>query len=166
VSVVGNTTYVDGNGRGAPVKIDIIQGQTVLSTRNVTSSTEGKFSTQITGLSAGTYTANITSTIGSYTGNCQSDFTISTGINCSTPLKTLTLSGYAFDSTTGSSISSGNVTITVKETEDSASTSFTGGYWSLSFKACIISDNRYTLGIKITDSTGKTSYTQSSFISS
>ena len=165
VTVVGNTSFNDSSTASGPVQINITKSGVVQSSRNVTSSPEGKFTTQFTGLSAGSYVANISATSGTYTGTCTSSFSITSSASCSTPTKNLTLSGYAFDYNTGSAISSGTVTVTIKETEDTSSVSFSGGYWAVSFQACIVSDTRYTLGIKITDPNGKSSYTQTGFIS-
>ncbi|MFH0711500.1 MAG: hypothetical protein V1944_02895, partial [Candidatus Aenigmatarchaeota archaeon] len=128
------------------------------------SSPEGVYVTQFENLGTGLYTASISATSQNLGGTCEATFSIATANLCATGTKSLTVSGYALDSE-GNPIDSGNVTVTITETEDTISADFTGGYWTATMNACIVSDVRYTLGIRIVDESGKSSYSQTSFVS-
>lgn len=166
VTIAGNTTFNDNSADTGPVLVEIRNNGAVVSSSNVTSSPQGTFVTQLSNLGTGTYTANISATSETnYAGTCKYQFSVSPSSSCTTGYKNITLGGYAYNTNTGNLISSGNVTVTIKETGDTASGTFTGGQWTLAFNACVVSNSRYTLGIKVTDPSGLSSYSQSQFIS-
>ena len=73
-------------------------------------------------------------------------------LNCST--QNISVEGYTVD-VEGSSITSGNVIISVPDTDYTNTKTFSGGTWSIDFHPCLISGQVYTLQIMISDNTGK-----------
>ena len=73
-------------------------------------------------------------------------------LNCST--QSISLSGYSIDVNSGASINSGDVKISVLDTDYTNTTTFSGS-WSASIHPCLIPGKVYTLRILITDKTGK-----------
>ena len=67
----------------------------------------------------------------------------------------ISLSGYAVDVNTGDSITSGNVRVSILDTDYTNTTSYSGE-WNIDFHPCLISGKIYTLYILISDNTGKT----------
>ncbi|MBI4009931.1 MAG: hypothetical protein HY361_01925 [Candidatus Aenigmarchaeota archaeon] len=59
--------------------------------------------------------------------------------------------GTAVDSKSGTVISSGTVSISAKETDESNSTTFSNGAWDIYFSPCLISGDINTFQIKILD---------------
>jgi hypothetical protein len=72
-------------------------------------------------------------------------------LNCTT--QNITLSGYSVDAT-GKPITSGNIRVSVLDTDYTYTTPFTGT-WSIDLHPCLISGQVYTLQILISDNTGK-----------
>jgi hypothetical protein len=75
-----------------------------------------------------------------------------TKLNCSTQY--ISLSGYSVDINSGSPITSGDMKISVLDTDYTNTTTFSGS-WSASIHPCLIPGKVYTLQILITDKTGK-----------
>lgn len=72
--------------------------------------------------------------------------------NCSTQY--ISLSGYSVDVNSGNSITSGNIRISVLDTDYTNTTTFSGT-WSVDLHPCLVSGKVYTLYILISDMTGK-----------
>jgi hypothetical protein len=73
-------------------------------------------------------------------------------LNCTT--QNITLSGFSVD-VSGSSITSGNVRVSVLGTDYTNTTSFSGGIWSIGLHPCLVSGQVYTIQILASDNTGK-----------
>jgi len=73
-------------------------------------------------------------------------------LNCTT--QNISLSGYSVDATSGTTITSGDVRVSVLDTDYTYTTSFTGT-WSIDLHPCLVSGEVYTLQILISDNTGK-----------
>jgi hypothetical protein len=73
-------------------------------------------------------------------------------LNCTT--QNISLSGYSVDVNSGSPITSGNVKISVLDTDYTNTTTFSGN-WGINIHPCLISGKTYTLQILISDNTGK-----------
>jgi hypothetical protein len=69
-------------------------------------------------------------------------------------VQNISLSGYSLD-VNGQAITSGNVRVSVLDTDYMNTTSFTGGSWSIDFHPCLISGQLYTLQILVSDDTGR-----------
>ncbi len=70
-------------------------------------------------------------------------------------IQNISMSGYAVDSNTGNPINSGNIRVSVLNSDFTKTTSFSGE-WNIDFNPCLISGKIYTLHILISDNTGKT----------
>jgi len=163
VLVVGNVSDQGGTPLSSSVIVEIRKNGVLQTSQGVTSSSEGKYSAVFGSLAAGTYVANVTTSYEGANGYCNDTFSITSIATCAE--KTIGLSGYAFDYSTGQTISSGTVKVTIKETGDGKQESFSNGYWSVGFATCLTSSTKYTAAVQITDSsTGKTSYTQLEFV--
>jgi len=68
-------------------------------------------------------------------------------------IQNISLSGYSVD-TSGSSITSGNVKVSVIDTDYTNTSSFSG-IWSIDFHPCLISGKIHTLHVLVSDNTGK-----------
>jgi hypothetical protein len=75
-----------------------------------------------------------------------------TKLNCSTQY--ISLSGYSVDINSGSPITSGDVKISVSDTDYTNTTAFSG-IWSVNIHPCLIPGQIYTLQILVSDKTGK-----------
>ncbi|MBI5698658.1 MAG: hypothetical protein HZC29_09330 [Thaumarchaeota archaeon] len=159
VLVIGNTTDVTGVPVQLNVLVEVRKDGVVQTSSTQLSNNDGKYSAQFTDLSTGTYIANV-----SYGSTMRNDtFSINSTVTVCAQ-QTLRISGVARDFVTGSAITSGTVTLTIKETEDTKTVNIINGYWSASFNTCLDSGTRYTVGITTRDSsTGKTSYSQTRF---
>ena len=73
-------------------------------------------------------------------------------LNCTT--QNISLSGYSVDASSGTTITSGDVRVSVLDTDYTYTTSFTGT-WSIDLHPCLVSGEVYTLQILISDNTGK-----------
>jgi hypothetical protein len=73
--------------------------------------------------------------------------------NCTT--QNISISGYSVDASSGSSISTGNVRLSVLDTDYINTTTFTGGSWSIDLYPCLVSGQLYTIQIFVSDKTGK-----------
>jgi hypothetical protein len=73
-------------------------------------------------------------------------------LNCTT--QNISLSGYSVDASSGSTIASGNVRVSILDTDYTYTAPFTGT-WSIDLHPCLISGQIYTLQILISDNTGK-----------
>jgi len=74
------------------------------------------------------------------------------GLDCTT--QNISLSGYSVDVDSGEPSTSGNVRVSVLDTDYMNTTSFSGT-WSIDFHPCLISGKIYTLQILISDNTGE-----------
>jgi len=163
IIVIGNVTDTTGTTLASTVTVDIMKSGVLQMTSSTTSGSDGGFYAEFAPLTAGSYIANVTANYDGSLGYCNDTFNVAAAVACVE--KTIGLSGYAFDYSTGQIISSGTVRVEIKETGDVKEASFSGGYWSLSFTSCFTSGTRYTAAVKITDSsTGKVSYTQLEFV--
>jgi len=72
--------------------------------------------------------------------------------NCTT--QNISVSGYSVDVNSGNPITSGDVKVSVLDTDYTNTTSFTRT-WSIDFHPCLVSGRIYTLQILISDGTGK-----------
>ena len=163
VLVVGNVSDQGGTPLSSSVIVEIRKNGVLQTSQGITSSSEGKYFAEFGSLAAGTYVANVTTSYEGANGYCNDTFSITSIATCAE--KTIGLSGYAFDYSTGQTISSGTVKVTIRETGDGKQESFSNGYWSIGFATCLTSGTKYTAAIQITDSsTGKTSYTQLEFV--
>jgi hypothetical protein len=163
IIVVGNVSDQAGTYLQTDVTVEIRKSGILQTSTSTTSSSEGNYFAEFSPVSAGSYVANVSANYQGTYGYCNDTFSVVSGVTCAE--KTIGLSGYAFDYTTGQTISSGTVKVTIKETGDEKEESFTNGYWSVSFTTCFTAGTRYTAAVKITDSTtGKTSNTQLEFI--
>ena len=70
-------------------------------------------------------------------------------------VQNISLSGYAVDVNTGNQINSGNVRVSVVDT-DYTNVTFFSGAWSIDLHPCLISGKIYTLHILVSDNSGKT----------
>ena len=75
-----------------------------------------------------------------------------TRLNCS--VQNIFLSGYAVDIDSGNTITSGNVRISVLDTEYTNTTTFTG-IWSIDLYPCLIPGKTYSLYVIVSANTGK-----------
>jgi hypothetical protein len=139
--------------------VEIYKSGQLQDNKTFTTSSGGKFSVQFGPFSEGTYFVNVTA--GSAV--CTDYFAVITPTP-SCVEKTITLSGAAYDSTTGEIIPSGTAKVAIQETGDEREESFTNGEWSVTFTSCFVSSNRYNAAVKITDVSGKASYSQIQFI--
>jgi hypothetical protein len=159
VLVVGNSSWSDGETRKSTAKIDILKSSVLQSTQTVPTSNEGKYMVEFSGLATGSYVANVTATAGSDTANCSDTFEIQAGTTCEST-KTVNITGYAIDYSTGQAIFSGTIYVTVKETGELFSNTFTNGYWTIDLSACLNSGSRYNLAVKIVGNDGRSSFAQ------
>jgi len=72
--------------------------------------------------------------------------------NCST--QDIFISGYSVDLNSGNSITSGNVKVSILDTDYVNTTTFSGT-WSIDFHPCLIPGKTYTLQVLVSDNTGK-----------
>jgi len=72
--------------------------------------------------------------------------------NCT--IQNISISGYSLD-VSGGEISSGNVIVSVLDTDYSYTNAFSGGTWSIDLHPCLISGQVYTLQVLVSDNTGK-----------
>ncbi len=70
-------------------------------------------------------------------------------------IQNISVSGYAVNVNSGNPITSGNVRVSILDTDYTNITSFSGE-WNIDFHPCLISGKIYTLYILISDNTGKT----------
>jgi len=77
---------------------------------------------------------------------------INTRLSCS--VQNIFLSGYAVDIDSGNTITSGNVRISVLDTEYTNTTTFTG-IWSIDLYPCLIPGKTYSLYVIVSANTGK-----------
>jgi hypothetical protein len=73
-------------------------------------------------------------------------------LNCTT--QNTSLSGYSVD-TTGKPITSGNVRVSILDTDYTNTTTFSSGTWGIDLYPCLVSGQVYTIQILISDNTGK-----------
>jgi len=164
VLIVGNVTFAGESVAYANVSIKIYEGATLKASKDMTTSSSGKFSTSFTTLDVGTYTVEVSANYSSANASANDTFKVIERLGDCTQ-RTVSLSGTALDYLTGSSISSGTVKIMIKENGDEFSTSFTGGRWIVTFVSCLVLDRRYTAIVQITDSsTGRVSWSEIQFI--
>jgi hypothetical protein len=160
VLIVGNVSSGSGPAPYANVTIKIYQGSSLKATKELIASPEGKFYAEFENLDKGNYTANITANYSSSTCEASDEFEIKESLSGCNP-KNISLTGMARD-LTGQAIS-GNVKVLIKETGDEFSKSFDSGKWNLSFTACLIPDQRYTMIIQVEDSQGRKSWAEIRF---
>jgi hypothetical protein len=153
---------VAGNASSnANVTIKIYEGSFLKTTKELVASSEGKFYAEFEGLDKGNYTANLTANNSSSVCEASDEFEIKESLlGCE--MKNISLTGLARDFLTGQPIS-GIVKVLIKETGDEFSKSFDSGKWSLSFTACLISDQRYTAIIQVEDLQGRKSWAEITF---
>ena len=163
VQVVGNVSYADGTPfEGAQINISL--NDTASTNVSLTTSSDGAFATNFTTLGVGTYFVNVTSNVTGLVARVNDTFRIEAAYSCEAP-QSFSISGYSFDYDTGNVVSVGNVTVTIKETNDETTASVTNGLWTVTFSTCLDSGKRYTVGIKTMDQGGKASWSQIQFIS-
>jgi hypothetical protein len=75
---------------------------------------------------------------------------VGTNLNCTR--QNITLSGYSVN-VNGVPITSGNIKVSVIDTDYSTTSSISGN-WTVNFYPCLISGNVYTIQILLTDNTG------------
>jgi hypothetical protein len=73
-------------------------------------------------------------------------------LNCTT--QNISLSGYSVDASSGSSITSGNLRVSVLDTDYTYTASF-AGTWNVDLHPCLVSGQLYTIQILVSDNTGK-----------
>lgn len=78
--------------------------------------------------------------------------TSSVGLNCTT--QNISISGYSLDASSGSAVGSGNVKVSVLDTDYVYTTAFSGATWSIDLHPCLIPGQIYTLQILISDASG------------
>jgi hypothetical protein len=165
VLIVGTVTFAGESAPYSNVTIKIYEGPTLKASKDLVSSSTGKFATTFTGFDVGVYSVEVLANYSSATTSSSDTFKVIESLSGCT-YKTISLNGNALDYLTGLPISSGTVKITIKENGDEFSTSFTGGRWVATFTTCLVQDRRYTAIIQITDSaTGKISWSETQFIS-
>jgi hypothetical protein len=80
------------------------------------------------------------------------DNPVTASLSCSA--QDISLSGYSVDVNSGNSITSGNVKVSILDTDYTNTTTFSG-IWSIDIHPCLIPGNLYTVQVLISDSTGK-----------
>jgi hypothetical protein len=74
-------------------------------------------------------------------------------LNCTT--QNISLSSYSLDANSGGTITSGNVRVSIVDTDYTNTTTLPGATWSIDLHPCLVSGQIYTLQILISDNTGK-----------
>jgi hypothetical protein len=161
ILIAGNVSLGSGPASNANVTIEIYEGSSLKAKKELIASSEGKFYSEFENLGKGNYTANMTANHSSLTCKASDEFEIKESLpGCKQ--KTISLEGSARDSLTGQTIS-GNVKVLIKETGDEFSKDFNLGKWSLSFTACLLSDQRYTAIVQVVDLKGRKSWAEIQF---
>jgi len=159
IIVIGNSSDIEGTPLYSSGNISIFKDDVLQDSRAFTSSSDGTISSSFGPLATGNHMANISAN----STYCAAAFGV---ITPKAPCggQPITLSGTAYDSTTGELISSGTIRITVQETGDETEQSFTSGEWSATLTSCFTSGARYNAAVRITDTSGKVSYSQIQFV--
>lgn len=160
VIVTGNVT----DSASAVMVMNISKIGTLKAEKTTTSDASGFYyfivSSLSEGLDYGTYTVHVNATDAGNTANCSDTFEIQMPQNIDTcDIKTLVISGKAVYST-GSTVTSGNIFVSIDGTDIKNSTSFTSGSFSIALKGCMYVANRYTMNIVISDNAGKSGSSQ------
>lgn len=164
ILVVGNVTF---SGEAAPyanVSIKIYEAGSLKASKDLTTSSAGKFATTFTNLDIGTYSVNVSANYSmAYASTTDTSKVIARLTGC--VLRNVTLNGAALDYVTGLPISQGTAKIAIKENGDEFTTTFTNGRWTTTFTTCLLPSIKHTATVQITDSeTGRTSWSEIQFI--
>jgi hypothetical protein len=159
IIVIGNSNDIEGTLLYSSGNISILKDGVLQDSKAFTSSSDGTISSSFGPLATGNYIASISAN----STYCTDAFGVITSkMPCGG--QPITLSGTAYDSTTGELISNGTIRITIQETGDETEQSFTNGEWSVTLTSCFTSGARYNAAVKITDTSGKVSYSQIQFV--
>lgn len=160
VLVYGNiTNYTGAVVSSATMQLSLYNSSGSYYSASASSHSDGWYYASLSGVANGTYILNVTSKIGAVTGNCTDTVVVNLGegppgvVNESTCYyRSYPISGWALASSSGAPVSSGNINVYVQETGDSYTTSFTGGYFSVSPTFCLRPGVMYTFSIQIESS--------------
>jgi len=164
VVIVGNVSWFYGEPvEDASINLTVYSGSTPVKTLQTQTSSTGKFFWILNDLDVGTYVVVANASYRWEKASSSDKFYITSQYPCE--VQTITLNGTARDFDTGELISKGTVKIVIEENGDTASTTFEGGVWVISFTSCLVPGGRYNAVVQITDAdTGKSSYGRIQFI--
>ncbi|MEM5829813.1 MAG: hypothetical protein QW040_01515 [Candidatus Aenigmatarchaeota archaeon] len=163
VLVVGEVKVVGSPVSNANVSIQIYRGSNFVASKDVITSSDGKYFATFSGLDLGAYVVNVKANYSSASASSLDTFSVISRLSGCVP-KTVSLSGTAQNYLTGEIIPSGTVKIYIAENGDEFTTSFTEGKWTVTFTSCLFPDARHTAIVQIIDSsTGSVSWSEIQF---
>ncbi|MFZ3077796.1 MAG: hypothetical protein WA139_05030, partial [Candidatus Aenigmatarchaeota archaeon] len=160
VMITGNVSSGTSALASQPVTVQIKNNTVVLNSTVVTSDASGNYFAKLFVNTTNASSVFVNSTYLGVSGNCtyslsiQSQAVTAANATCTTnstacSFQTYPVSAWAMDSATGGLIGSGTVKLSVKETGDTYSTTFSSGYFSISPQFCLSPGRVYSFVLSV-----------------
>ncbi|MEM5766025.1 MAG: hypothetical protein QW423_00025 [Candidatus Aenigmatarchaeota archaeon] len=163
IIVVGEVRLVGEPTSNANVSIKIYKDSSLVASKDVVASSDGKYFATFPNFDFGAYVVNVTANYSYATAYSIDTFSV-IGKLSGCVAKTVSLSGTAQDYFTGEIVPSGTVKIYIVENGDEFTTSFTEGKWAVTFTSCLFPDISHKAIVQIIDSsTGRISWSEIQF---